>query len=477
VSPQPHAEAIARSQILGITRVAVGITLVAWAATGRTDTDIWGHIRFGLDFLTSHRLPIRDAYSFTSDQRWINHEWLFDVVVATAYRFGGLTGLLMLRAAMVAVFLIVVDRATRLAPTWVRFVVLVAITMASVGQWASTRPQIATLLLYSITLSSLDSTGLPALFAVWANLHGGWIMGLGAVGLHTLVRPTRRRVWITIACGFATLLNPYGIYLWFAIWDAMRRGWSDVTEWAPIWWFSVGIAPLVLWIGLVAIVMGLARIVRADRAAWIWTSLILVAAAQSRRLLSLAAVTIVLELVGRWPKAEEVVVGGRLGLPVLLAGVAPIGLACYAAGSLLAPSRICFPPTPGLRAPESDAVTFLRETDVRGRAVIYFDYGEYAIWHVGDRLRFSIDNRRETVYSDAVVRAHQRFYRGLDPEYPMRLGADVVWVPRDSVTIGQLESRGWSRRFAGPRSVILLRQPGPMVTGGDSMGTPCFPNP
>ena len=29
---------------------------------------------------------------------------------------------------------------------------------------------------------------------------------------------------------------------------------------------------------------------------------------------------------------------------------------------------------------------------------MYFDYGEYAIWHVGDRLSLSIDNRRETVY-------------------------------------------------------------------------------
>jgi hypothetical protein len=274
----------------------------------------------------------------------------------------------------------------------------------------------------------------------------------------------------------ATLLNPYGVHLWFAISDAIRRGWADVTEWSPLWRISVGIGPLVLWIGLVVVLVALARVVRADRPAWIWTTLTLLAAAKSRRLVPLAAITIVLELVRQWHKTEPVA-RARLGLPVLLTAVGPISLACYAAASLLAPSRTCFPPIHGLSAPEPDAVAFLRDMDVRGQTVIYFDYGEYAIWHVGDRLRFSIDNRRETVYSDAVVRAHERFYRGLDPEYPMRVGADVVWVPYDSVTIPQLESRGWTKRFAGPRSVILLRQPGPLVTGHDSIGTPCFPNP
>jgi len=94
-----------------------------------------------------------------------------------------------------------------------------------------------------------------------------------------------------------------------------------------------------------------------------------------------------------------------------------------------------------------------------------------------DRLKLSIDNRRETVYSDRVVRDHQRFYKGLDPEYPRRIGADVVWMPSDSVTVGQLLERGWWRRFAGPRSTILLRQPGSQVNGRNAVGTPCFPNP
>src|SRR5947208_1213689 len=96
-SPPSQAEWIAQAQILGIARIAVGITLVGWAATGLTDTDIWGHIRFGLNLLTSHRIPFRDTYSFTTDQQWINLEWLWDLFTATLYRAGGLTGLLVFR--------------------------------------------------------------------------------------------------------------------------------------------------------------------------------------------------------------------------------------------------------------------------------------------------------------------------------------------------------------------------------------------
>src|SRR5215471_8991168 len=53
-----------------------------------------------------------------------------------------------------------------------------AITVATVGQWQSTRPQLATLVLYAVTLAFSDRAWLPLVFVVWANLHGGWILGL-----------------------------------------------------------------------------------------------------------------------------------------------------------------------------------------------------------------------------------------------------------------------------------------------------------
>ncbi len=56
--------------------------------TSRTvaDTDLWGHLRFGLDTVESGRVLDVDPYSYLSaGQRWINHEWLAEVSFALAW--------------------------------------------------------------------------------------------------------------------------------------------------------------------------------------------------------------------------------------------------------------------------------------------------------------------------------------------------------------------------------------------------------
>ena len=93
-------------------------------------------------------------------------------------------------------------------------------------------------------------------------------------------------------------------------------------------------------------------------------------------------------------------------------------------------------------------------------------------------MRVAIDNRRETVYSSAVVDANQRFTDGLDSDYPDRIGADAVWWPtHDTRVLDGLMTRGWHRRFEGPRTVVLMKTDGPIVRGIDAGNTPCFPNP
>src|SRR4051812_19197104 len=65
-----------------ITRFAAGLVLLGIASAGVSETDIWGHLAIGLDMLrTGHFLWV-DPYSFTHDQPWINHEWLWDVLAA-----------------------------------------------------------------------------------------------------------------------------------------------------------------------------------------------------------------------------------------------------------------------------------------------------------------------------------------------------------------------------------------------------------
>jgi hypothetical protein len=60
---------------------------------------------------------------------------------------------------------------------------------------------------------------LPLLFAVWANLHGGWMVGGAVLFVWTAVvwvqrQPERGRLLLVGVISFAaTLLTPYGIEL------------------------------------------------------------------------------------------------------------------------------------------------------------------------------------------------------------------------------------------------------------------------
>jgi hypothetical protein len=466
-----------RSFVDAIARRVLFLLILGQAARGYADSDIWGHTAIGLDMLRSRGLLRVDPYSFTHDQPWINHEWLWDLVTAWTFNTSGLTGVVVVRALLIAVVLWHVSRATRSAPGWARLLTLCIVAIACVGQWRSTRPQIATLAMYAVLLCNLEAWWQPLLFAGWANLHGGWIFGLGAVATHALMRPSRRTVWLTMASAAATLVNPYGYRLWFAILDATQRGWTDITEWQPAWRVSAGADALIIWLAVAGATFILWRHVAREPWRWTWTLVALGLAANSRRLIGLAAVTSALLLMPRWQ--QPMVVEETATMPSALRWMngGLVALAAIAAVFMMRPAASCFPPLPGWRAPESDSVAFLR-TSGATHVVPHFDYGEYAIFHLRDRLKVAMDNRRETVYSEAAIAANDRFASGLDPDYPDRIGADAVWWPVSGRRVlDGLASRGWVTRFEGPRTAILMKTPGPVVHGTATIGSPCFPEP
>ena len=98
---------------LPLARLPVLVTLIALGVRGVTDSDIWGHMLFGINLLETRALPVADPYSFTSSQPWINHEWFSDVLFGFAYSHGGLVLLTVLRSLSLASALFVVNRGLR----------------------------------------------------------------------------------------------------------------------------------------------------------------------------------------------------------------------------------------------------------------------------------------------------------------------------------------------------------------------------
>jgi len=464
---------------LAITRLPILIVLLAFGAKATVDTDIWGHMRFGLDFLATHTLPAVDRYSFTTQQPWVNHEWASDALFALAYAYGGLPGLVLLRVLSLIAAIAILNRGLRGVSWPLRDGLIATAILLSMPLLGTVRPQIFSFPLYALTLVALseDVIWLPLVFVVWANLHGGWLIGLGAVIVRTAFAPTRRHLLVAAGCTAATLVTPYGISLWFSLVDAILRGWTDVVEWQPVWRLSFGIQDAILWTLMAATAIW-ARCQRLPVATWdwVWTLCVAIASARVRRHVPFFSLTVILLLLSQI-RVRGVDFSQHQVAPSVLAILAvPLAAALFIAATLLRPTVTCLPNDPRVE-PEPAAVQFIQSANLRGRMLMWFNWGLYAVWQVGDRLQVSYDNRRETVYSARTVEDHGDFYLGRAPDYIDRIGADYAWLPKDLPPVAQLTSRGWHVLFRGPMSVILGREDRPTVVGAIPTRISCFPDP
>jgi hypothetical protein len=131
--------------------------------------------------------------------------------------------------------------------------------------------------------------------------------------------------------------------------------------------------------------------------------------------------------------------------------------------------------------PEREASAFVSENRLRGRMAVYFDWGEYVLWHFAPAIQVSIDGRRETIYSDRHILGHLELYgrteRGF--EYLRELDADFAWLPKTLPVVRELPSHGWHELYSGSRSVIFGRSPASATrTVAPASSVPrCFPGP
>ncbi len=463
------------------------LILLAFAAAivTRADADLWGHLRFGLDILRDRRLSAIDPYSFTQDRPWINHEWLSEAQMAWAYRTGGIPGLLMLKASILVCVFGLVWHALRDVAVGPRITAIVLVAMGTIHMTSSVRPQLWTFLCLAVVCSVLGSArrrlrwALPIVFAFWANCHGGWIVGLGVLGVWALatISVTRGSLleWtaLVLACVVATLVNPYGFGLWSFIAGTVRVG-RPIDEWQTLW-----TTPVLNWLPWAAAVVTTAWLAwRGDRAARprILCCLVLAAgAARVMRIESLflmaAGILLAPEVARRWPRQARLR-ERRLIVPAMVAVLA-VSLAVAVGATRHATSCL---PIVGPWAPDFVAMTALRQA-VPGRIVTPFNWGEYAIWHLSPRLRVSMDGRRETVYSpgrlaeyDDVISGTPRGFAALST-----WNAEYVWLPVTSAgSIAWLSGHGYRVDVQTESSAIAVRADLPVLVASPAV-TRCFP--
>src|SRR5689334_8033881 len=71
------------------------------------------------------------------------------------------------------------------------------------------------------------------LLALWANLHGGFVAGLGVLVVWAVMRPRWSSALLVAMAAAATLVNPYGVGLWTFLARTLGPR-PDIAEWQAI---------------------------------------------------------------------------------------------------------------------------------------------------------------------------------------------------------------------------------------------------
>ncbi len=402
-----------------------------------TDPDLWGHIRFGQQFIAQRHLIDRDPYSYSVPGIvWRDYEWLAEVVMAAVYNLGGVFGLKLWKFVCTAttVACIADAEAETGAPFALQLPVLILAALGLVLQMQF-RPQMFTFamlaaLLALLTRDSCRPRGAPLwpaipLMLLWVNLHAGFFVGVIALAIYSLTATLRgiaagegwergaRRPLITIAAGAVTLVNPLGVAMWRAVARTLVQPYTRgaIEEWQPtlaaiISQWRHGPSGIFVYLAFVLLVAGMAI-------AFIMSPttqdlpLVAVAAAMSiggwlsARNMALAVIAVPAPLVGHLARLVQ----RRRGE----ASPAPPGATnrwvLIALCAFLAIQGGLFSRRLALDAPyPAGAIEFMSERGLYGNVLSEWGWGGYIIWHQAPRSKVFVDGRSDSVYPIAVIR-------------------------------------------------------------------------
>lgn len=227
------------------------------------DSDSFWQIKIGQWILDQHAVPHTDFYSFTRfGEPWISSSWLSQVVYALSFAEWGWAGPVILAslaiAATAAIFVQLLEPHLDAA----RSVLLAMAALLLSIHHLLARPHIlalpAMVAWFGAMMAAADRRQAPSLLllpviALWANLHGGFVLGLALIGpvaleaVWSAEREHRIRLGLQwMVFGFcavaASLCTPYGWNTLLGAAKILNLGelLSLISEWRPADFSSFG---------------------------------------------------------------------------------------------------------------------------------------------------------------------------------------------------------------------------------------------
>jgi hypothetical protein len=430
---------------------AIVLLSIAIADVARVaDPDLWGHIVFGRLFLQVGPVS-HDPFNYSvPGNPWTVHEWLAEVLMALTYDVCGIPGLRLWKLACtsITIGMLAIAAAETGAELAIQAGVLIAAAVALIPLMQF-RPQLYTYVLLASLMALLTRDNyrrrapiwlaIPML-GLWANLHGGFIIGVAVLALyagvtgvvevidgHGLERAVRL-TGVTGASALATLVNPYGFRAWTHVLGAFHNPVTrkEMVDWQPL--IAViasshgthsGIVFFILVAGIIA-VLAIAFLITprgGDLALVMIAAMMGAAAFDVVRNMPLGVIAAVaplarhLHLIAqKFPQTQASEIAHTrshqfswLGQILLIAAALTLILG---SGGLLSP-RI-----PAAMDYPCGAIAYMRSHQLRGNVLARFEWGQYVLFHLGPPSRIFVDGRIDLVYPPAVISQYLDFFTG-----------------------------------------------------------------
>ncbi len=436
------------------------------------DSDTLWQIGTGTWILDHRSIPTTDPFSFTAgDRPWFAHEWLAEVLMALAFRAGGMQGIMVLAAGATGLTAAVLLHHLRRFLPGVYALTALIVALGNTAPSMLARPHLLAWPCLAIWCGGLvtarakhiaPSFALLPVIAVWVNLHGSFMLGLllpAAFMAEALFDRgiDHRRVFASwalfiLAAWSTALLNPdFFAGVLFPIRLVGMQSLAGIKEWQPTDFSSIQPLEVII---LAALALGFSGKVRLPPIRLLLLlALIHGALSHSRheQLLGIVGVLILAEPLGAsLARGSAEILGATWRR--LAAGAALIALVALA-------GRIALPLSPERSGAAFAATLDSAPPSLRVQPVL----NEYGI---GGQLVFNhvspfIDGRTD-LYGDAFLVRYNRMAAFDHAELERTLSEyRIAWsiFPSGHPIVRMLDREpGWRRLTEGAGVVIQVRQ-------------------
>ncbi|KZD23683.1 hypothetical protein [Tardiphaga robiniae] len=481
MSPTHPAERVFPLAQLLPALVGIGVSALLVFAGDQmlNDPDTYIHLAIGQWMLDHGAVPHTDVYSFTKlGEPWISTQWLAQVLYARCYAIAGWAGPVLLAAASIGLTFALLMRflLQRLALT--HAIIFATVGLALMASHLLVRPHVLAMPVMmawvGTLVAAMDRRVGPSFYALplitlWANMHGGYVLGvllvvpMGLDAVLNVARPQRAALALRWAAFFvaalaASCVTPYG---WDSLLAARRilglgEALGVIGEWRPANFGNVGPLELTV-LGAVALVLWRGFTLPPMRVVLV-LGFVFMALSHIR---NAEVMALLAPLVLAKPLGQQIGRSHGTGFTdvpqqrsVVFAGIA---VSMIAATLAFAPIRHY---APSAYAAPAAAVTELKKLNL-SRVFNDYDFGGYLI---SRGVPTFIDGRVE-LYGEKFMVDHNNASGLMEPDNLFRLLKDYdieATLLRTQSAATKLLDRvdGWEKVYSDDIATIHLRKPG-----------------